>query len=239
LDDLRRLIAGGFPPVIEKSVMLAEHNLGWMGHSLFLTGYDDDKQEFTGQDSYVGPNEKFSYTGIVSSWRPFNYHYIIAYPLEKEAEVRALLGTNADADANLLFTQDQALQETKSLHDSKDLAFAWYNVGTNYVDQRRYIDAAHAYDKARSLIIPWRIVWYETGIYKAYYWSQRYQDVIELANFTLNGETELEESWYWRGMARMALGDRDGAISDWRQALAKHAGFAPALVALSQANAAS
>jgi hypothetical protein len=237
MEDVRRLVAAGFPLVIEKSVVLAENNLGWMGHSLFITGYDDGKQEVTGQDSYVGADQTFSYKYIMSSWRPFNFHYIIAYPKDKEAEVRALLGPNADPDDNLTFSTEQALQETQTLADPKDLAFAWYNLGTNYVDQRRYVDAANAYDMARSLSIPWRIIWYETGPYKAYYWSQRYQEVIELATATLDRETELEESWYWRGMARSALGNRSGAISDWQMAVAKHPGFAPALIALKNAGA--
>jgi hypothetical protein len=237
LDDLRRLIAAGFPVVIEKSVVLLEHNLGWMGHSLLLTGYDDVKREFTGQDSLSGPDLSFSYDYIVSSWRPFNFHYIIAFPKDRESDVLRLLGPNADENYNLQSATDLALQETKTMQDSQDLAFAWYNVGTNYTDQRRYVDAANAYDMARSLGVPWRIIWYETGPYKAYYWSHRYQTIVDLASYTLNGETELEESWYWRGMARMALGDSEGAISDWRQALAKHVGFPPALDALQQAGA--
>jgi tetratricopeptide (TPR) repeat protein len=58
--------------------------------------------------------------------------------------------------------------------------------------------------------------------------------VIDLANSTLYAQENLEESWYWRGLARMQLGDRPGAIDDWREALLKHPGFAPALDQLSQ-----
>jgi hypothetical protein len=39
----------------------------------------------------------------------------------------------------------------------------------------------------------------------------------------------VEEAWYWRGVARMAQGDRTGALSDWHMALQEHAGYGPAL----------
>jgi len=42
----------------------------------------------------------------------------------------------------------------------------------------------------------------------------------------------LEESWYWRGMAKIALGDQAGGIADLRSALRYHPGFLPAIEAL-------
>ncbi len=49
---------------------------------------------------------------------------------------------------------------------------------------------------------PYRMMWYQTGPYKAYYYSNRFADVINLADTTLNetiSEPVLEESLYWRG----------------------------------------
>ncbi len=64
-------------------------------------------------------------------------------------------------------------------------------------------------------------MWYQTGPYWAYYYTDRYQDVINLANTTLstvlNGPT-LEESIYWRGMAEQATGDMTDAIADFKRA---------------------
>ncbi len=42
-------------------------------------------------------------------------------------------------------------------------------------------------------------------------------------------EPVLEESYYWRGLAREAVGDVPGAIEDLRAALNMHPGFTPAL----------
>jgi len=65
------------------------------------------------------------------------------------------------------------------------------------------------------------MVWYQTGPYWAYFYSGRYQDVINLATLTLStpstGPT-LEESLYWRGMAEQAVGQTNAAIADYEMA---------------------
>jgi tetratricopeptide (TPR) repeat protein len=59
-------------------------------------------------------------------------------------------------------------------------------------------------------------LWYQDGPYAAYYYTGRYQDVINLAHTTLVNVDKpvLEETYYWRGMAKAALGDQPGAIED-------------------------
>jgi tetratricopeptide (TPR) repeat protein len=77
---------------------------------------------------------------------------------------------------------------------------------------------------------PYRIVWYQTWPYWAYYYSGRFQDVINLADTTLYetiSEPVLEESFYWRGLAREALGDAQGAIDDMRESVRLNPNFAP------------
>jgi hypothetical protein len=44
----------------------------------------------------------------------------------------------------------------------------------------------------------------------------------------------LEESLYWRAMAKVPLGDTPGAVDDLRTSLEVHPGFAPSLELLSQ-----
>lgn len=110
---------------------------------------------------------------------------------------------------------------------------------------REYQDAATTYDEAFRLYAqmskdemrPFRMMWYQTGPYWAYYYTWRYQDVVGLANTTLNdtiSEPVLEESLYWRGMAEAALGDTNSAIQDFRSSLKWHPGFAPSLEQLKQ-----
>jgi tetratricopeptide (TPR) repeat protein len=81
------------------------------------------------------------------------------------------------------------------------------------------------------------MLWYQTGPYFAYFYTGRYYDVLNLADTTLNAmqsDKNLEESYYWRGMAKAALGDTSGAISDYQTSLQYHPGFEPALFQLRQ-----
>ena len=81
-----------------------------------------------------------------------------------------------------------------------DLFFAWFNKGTSLVKLERYQEAAEAFDTAYQLyaelddddaVRPYRITWYQSWPYWAYYYSGRYQDVVNFANFTFSTIDEL------------------------------------------------
>jgi tetratricopeptide (TPR) repeat protein len=243
---LEKLVAAGFPVVTEKGYYTYDltGRYGWLGHYQFVTGYDEAKGVLVVQDTYIdkGENHEFTYDDFIKGWRSFDYLFMVVYPYAREAELLTLLGNYADAD----WSNRQALQvattEVSSL-SGEDQYFAAFNVGTSHVNLREYVDAAYAYDYAFQLYAdlpdddqrPFRMLWYQTGPYFAYYYSARYQDVIDLANATFNtiGDDVLEESWYWRGMGKLALGDTQGAIDDMRESLRLHPNFAPALYQLS------
>jgi tetratricopeptide (TPR) repeat protein len=107
-----------------------------------------------------------------------------------------------------------------------------------------YGPASSAYDSANAFYndtlmvsddkpIPYRIMWYQTSPYYAYYFSGRYQDVINLADSNLKtiekGGRELEESFFWRSRAEYAVGEYDKAYADMNHALYYHPNFQPAL----------
>jgi hypothetical protein len=75
------------------------------------------------------------------------------------------------------------------------------------------------------------MVWYQTGPYQAYYFTGRYQDLVNLADFTLGlaRHPGLEESNYWRAMGYVAIGKRNEAIADLRLTLQIHPNFEPSL----------
>lgn len=238
LDLLRRFIAAGFPVLIEKGFDVPGKE--WMGHYEVLTGYDDTIRRFTAQDSYIGPNYHPTYDQIETYWRHFNFTYLILYPAEREAEVMGLLGPQADETANYLYAAQRASDEIFAL-TGRDRFFAWFNRGTNLMRLQDHAGAAAAYDSAFQLQAeippsqrPWRVLWYQTGPYFAYFYTGRYQEVINLATFTLDrmDEPVLEESYYWRALAWEALGDIDRAVDDLRTCLRLHEGFPPCDAAL-------
>jgi len=236
---LKSLIASGYPVLVEKQVY--EHSISdppgqmsWLGHYAFVTGYDDSQGVFIYQDTYPpegvdGMNRPISYADFQTAWRAFDYIFIVVYPGYQEQSLYALLGPWADTQWANQHALDIATEETKTL-SGLDLYLAWFNRGTSDVQLLQYNDAAVAYDQAFALYPslpmpasqrPYRMLWYQTGPYWAYYYTDRYQDVINLANTTLstvlNGPT-LEESIYWRGMAEEATGDMSAAIGDFKRA---------------------
>jgi tetratricopeptide (TPR) repeat protein len=236
LELLKRLLAAGFPVLIEKG--LDPHDDAWLGHYQILSGYDDANSQFLVYDSYEGPPEAYpvSYGVIAQFWRHFNFTYVIVFPPERAAEVQSILGSNSDPRTNFQSAAGLAMTESGSL-SGREQFFAWFNRGANLVYLQDYAGAAQAYDTAFSLYAilsenerPWRLLWYQDGPYAAYYHTGRYQDVINLASATLLNVDKpvLEETYFWRGMAKAALGDQAGAIEDLRQAYALNPNSTPA-----------
>ena len=244
LDLIKRLIAAGFPVIVEKGFEGYGFE-GWMGHYALITGYDDARQQVTTQDSYISSNFPFPYDDLVSYWRNFNYTYLVIFPPDREAELLSLLGGQADEAAAFAAAAEKASEEIFRL-SGRDQLFAWFNRGSSLVALDDYAGAALAYDEAFAIDTqmavadpdnrPWRMLWYQTGPYWAYFYSGRYDKVIGLATQTLVASSEpvLEESYYWRGLAWDALGDRSRAIEDMRSAVEMHPGFDPALFYLQQ-----
>ena len=234
LETLKRLIAAGFPVLIEKGHHPPDD--WWMGHYLVVNGYDDERARFITQDSLIMPDLPLPYEEMESRWwRDFNYAYLVIYPPERQAEVLAILGPQSDVTYNYQYAAQKARDEIPRLA-GRDLFFAWYNLGSSLVGLQDYPNAAQAYDEAFEIYAtlseaerPYRVLWYQVGPYPAYYHAGRYQDVIDLANTTLVWVSApvLEETFYWRGLARQALGDQPGAIEDLTKAAQLNPNFLP------------
>ena len=239
---LKKFIAAGFPVLVEKGFEGPGFD-GWMGHYEVLTGYDDEKRLFTAQDSYIMSDLPVDYDKLELYWRHFNYTYIVIYPPDREVDVFALLGPHVDETYNFQYAAQLASNEIFQL-SGRPLFFAWFNRGTNLKALQDYTGAAAAYDEAFQIDAEltvsdpehraWRMLWYQTGPYFAYYYSGRYYDVVSLADFTIYymSEPSVEESFYWRALAREALGDVAGAIEDFERALNWHPDWEPALAQL-------
>jgi tetratricopeptide (TPR) repeat protein len=76
------------------------------------------------------------------------------------------------------------------------------------------------------------MLWYQFGPYEAYYKAGRYEDVILLADVTLEDRPYFEESYYYKGLALAALGDEEGARENLENAANFNPNFTPAVDAL-------
>jgi hypothetical protein len=236
---IKRFLSAGFPIMLEKGFEGGSFD-GWMGHYVLLTGYDDNREEFMSQDSYLGPHIPVRYDEITTFWRAFNFTYIVVYPPERVSEVLEILGERFDEETSSRLALDIASNEIYN-QSGRDQFFAWFNRGTNLVALQDYSGAAEAYDQAFALYAtldenerPWRIMWYQTGPYWAYYYTGRYYDVLNLATTTIDAVSEpaIEESFYWRALAYEALGDVNSAIDDLKTSLIYHPNFQPGVAQL-------
>lgn len=257
LDRLRTLLANDFPVIIEEGYDPPELEAGWMGHYLLVKGYDENARTFSTHDSYGGPNYNYSYAHIEDHWRHFNYTYIILYTADREAELLELLGDDADEFGN---TMNALLRAISDAEANMNDPFAWFNIGTNYVNLaylerengneetaiNNFNNAKLAFDRAREIGIPWRMMWYQFGIYETYYEIAQstadealatglYAEIIRIAADTIDnckdpdGICYVEETYYYGGLARLALGEEQRALTNFNTALQINPNFQPAI----------
>lgn len=237
LDMIKRFVAAGFPVVIEKGYDLPES--GWWGHYLTIYGYDDIKQELYSQDSYLGPFDGSgridSYREFLEFWHQFSNTFYVVYRPEQEETVRAILGEEMYDDFKMW--QRVATISEQETKEKPDDVFAWFNLGTALTrmggltgEAQYYQGGAQAFDKAREIGLPPRMLWYQFQPYLAYLKVQRYQDVIDLADATLEtqGGRNVEETFWYKGHALAYLGDISGAIANYQQSLSVNENFYPA-----------
>ena len=238
-DLLRTFVSNGIPVLIEAWMEDAPND--GMGHYRLITGYDDATRRWIAYDSYiqselVNPDGPYAgiymtYDLIEARWRVFNYTYVLVYPDHLAPLVQSILG--ASFDPAVMWQEALAASQQATQQRPQD-PFAWFNLGTNLVAAGDFAAAASAYDQARAIGWPWRMLWYQFGPLEAYYTVGRYEDVLALSDEVLRNTTSVEESLYWRGMALAAQGNLDAARQAWQQTVALNPRFAPAHEALAQ-----
>lgn len=239
---LKKMVAAGFPVLVERGAYMKDltGKVSWMGHYQVVTGYDDAQGRLITQDSFYRADFPVSYEEMQTGWRAFNYVFLVVYPPEREAEVSALLAEYWDQEKATRIALETAEREMQTLSGA-DLYFAYFNRGTSLVNLQDYTGAAGTYDQAFRLYEglaanqrPWRMLWYQTGPYFAYYYAGRYQDLIDLASLTIKNANNpfLEETYYWRGLGYIMVGRQADAVADFRSALEYHPNFSPAVAQL-------
>ena len=233
LDTLKKLLAAGFPVMIEETFKTdRQYFIGddlWAGHYLLVTGYDDAAQQFTVHDSEAGPNRKLSYAELYKNWQSFNYVYIMAFPAEMQPTLESVLGENWDVETNRQKALEASEKETQS---DPDNAYVWFNYGTNLTYFERYNDAAAAFDTARTIGLPDRMLRYQFGPFISYFHSMRTDDLMALTEYALVITRTSEEAMLWRGWGFYRQGNNADALNLFRAALKIHPEYQDAFYAI-------
>ena len=247
LESLKRLIAAGFPVIVELGIdPPGEYRwMGWYGHYLLVVAYDDSRSTAWVYDSWFGTSEtpgenadadgrEVRYDDLDIYWRQFSRNYIVLYEPDQADEVAAIIGEAMNDET----MWKKALAQTQTeVSAEPGNAFLWFNLGTVYNELGDYEKAAVAFDEARSIGLPWRMLWYQFGPYEAYYQSGRFEDIVLLTDLTLKDRPYFEESYYYRGLAQAALGNARQARADLEHAVRFNPNYAPAAEALEQLEA--
>ena len=235
-DRLRRLVSAGVPVLVETWL---DHD-GGMGHYRLVTGYDDAAGEWTVYDSYVSegidpkgpyPGIRIPYDQMDSLWHVFNRLYIVVYDETRAAAVQEILGAEQD-DAAMW---QRALERAQAgAQQTPGDAYTWFNLGSSLAAQGRFADAATAFDQARVIGLPWRMLWYQFSPFQAYFEAGRIDELIALADATIATVGNIEETYYWKGKGLQARGDMEGARQNYRRAVELNSNYPEAAAALAE-----
>lgn len=231
LDMIKWLVANEFAVIIESGYQPEGED--WYGHYRTVVGYDDNANEFYFYDSYLGsksrPRVAQNYRNFDRDWQAFNRTYLVLYPDWREIELSTFLGRDWSERANWRWAADLAATEAAAEPDN---AYTWFNLGTSLTELGDYGRAAQAFDQARNLGLPWRMLWYQFQIYEAYFQSSRLEDVVLLAETTLQTTPYVEETYYYLGRVYEVWGDTTSAVQQYKEAANFNPNFRPAQDAL-------
>jgi tetratricopeptide (TPR) repeat protein len=136
-------------------------------------------------------------------------------------------------DAN----RQHALQVAQAEVDADpEDAYAWFNLGSNLVYFGDYVKAANAYDQARELGLPQRMLRYQFGPFFAYFHSGQVDELLTLTDYALRITDKSEEALLWQGWGHYRKGDSEAALQDWRKALEVNPNYQDALYAINFAS---
>lgn len=220
---LKQLLAAGYPVIIEKGLYPNTWE-GWMGHYLTVVGYDDASQEFISLDTFLGPwdssGRRDSYETVNEFWQMFNHTFVLLYPPEDETQILALLPSEL-TDLATMWRQT-AVTNQQLTNQQPDNPYVWFNLGSSLThlatltnDPTLYASATAAFDQARTIGLPWRMLWYQFEPYEAYLASRRFDDVFTLSDAILSteGGQNVEETYLYRSQAYLAFGDETAAAA--------------------------
>ena len=228
-EQVMRLLAAGIPVIAHQ--WLAKSDGEPVGHYRVAQGYDVAAGVFITSDPFTPPRKAYAFADFETWWKPWNHRYIVAYKPEQEASVRAALQEDFEAAANLRRALAAA---TGAVQAAPQDAASWFNLGDDRLMSGDARGAVEAYDTAAALGVPANFAWYNYGPYDALYRSGAHQRILDITTPLMKSLDPIEEVHYWRGMAWLALGQRDRAREEFATAVQLNANYGDARAKLAQ-----
>jgi hypothetical protein len=213
IEVVKRLVAAGFPVVTPQWL---DFKPDAIGHYRVVRGYDEARGGFLVNDSMTGADVFISYDHFEQLWRAFNYRYLPVYRPEDRPHIEQIIGSDIDRQTNLeralaLFTDLAAKQPND--------AYFRFSIGSSFFELGNYPEAVAAYEKAASMGLPSKMLWYQFWPVAAYNEVGNHQRALELATAQIASAGTFAEMRFERGRAYEALGNRVAALVEYRQAI--------------------
>jgi hypothetical protein len=236
LELLKALSAADFPLILGKGMDIPDE--GWVGHFVFMIGYDDAAGAILTYDSYKGHGDfqglPYRYDKLEPLWQEFNRVFMVVYPPEREAELQALMGPLWDENAGW----EQARRNAEALlAENPDSRWANMNLGEALTALGDYAGAAAAYDLALFQAgeqLPWRALWYLHGAFRAYYEVGDFERVEKLAKRVRQNTRYIEDINYYLALVQAAQGNTEAALELLAEVLDFNPNYYPAAQAQAQ-----
>jgi len=215
-------------PVVAKTWLNLKEDIG---HFIIVRGYDDDKQVVIVDDSYYGPNRKYSYYDFLSLWQSFNFGYIVAYENSQADVVQEILGAEMDKAVAWQNAVTRAHKEHELVPDN---IYPLYNLAVGYYHVDNYEDSVKYFEQVESRL-PRRMLWYQIEPIKSYVELGDYGRVFELIkNILENGNKAFSELYFIRGQIYLERGETNKAKQEFEQAVYYNSSYENARKALEQ-----
>lgn len=213
IETIKQLIAAGFPVVTPQWL---DFKPDAIGHYRVVRGYDDTRGGFLVNDSMTGADVLVSYDDFERLWRAFNYRYLPVYQPGSRPQIEQIIGADSVQRSNLQRTlalfSDLAAQHP-------DDAYYRFSIGTSFFELGNYPEAVAAYEKAASLGLPSKMLWYQFWPVAAYNEVGNHRRALELATAQIADAGTFGEMRFERGRAYEAMSNREAALAEYRQAL--------------------
>ena len=169
LEVIRALLIRDIPIMVQQRLIDGDDT------AHFRTVYAYEPGSVTSSDPLRGPKLTLNDEEFIDLWNYYNGEYLVAYPPEREDDVRAALGHDWEQDANWEHLIDQSRQQ---LEKEPDNAFAWWGLATAQLALGQVQEAAQGFDRAVEAGASLQYFWYRQEAFEA--WNQageRYKTV--------------------------------------------------------------
>jgi tetratricopeptide (TPR) repeat protein len=230
LATVRALVANNIPVIVEQ--WLERYDDPLTGHFRVVRGYDQAAGVLVVNDSYTGPNMRYTEAEFDRWWRAYGRTYIPVYRPEQEALVRAIVGEATWAPEAMW---QGALRRSEEEVATQGDVYAWFNLGTARLRTGDAPGAVAAFEQALAIGLPERMLWDKFGPFEALNAAGQYERTLQLSEAYLG--VYVEEIHFYRGAALEALGRPQEAIAEYQTARSLNPRYAAPQEALARLGA--